>query len=311
MRIVYLGTPEFAVEPLRNLVKNGYDVVAVITAHDKPVGRKSVLTPPPIKVEANKLGIPVYQFKSIRKEGVETLRSLKPDLMITCAFGQILSQEVLDVPTMYTLNIHGSILPELRGAAPIQYALLEGKTKTGITIMKTDVGIDTGDILIKSEIEIDNQINYGELSNRLSSLGAELIVKALKLIENNEAKFIKQDNSKATFTKMIKAEDEIINFYRPAKEIHDKVRAYNPNPAARTTYDGTIMKIYKTKVIEEFGQFGFPGQVIISSPKIGLVVACGRGSIEIQELQMAGGKVMLAKSYLNGKGIELGAVLGK
>ena len=188
MKIVYLGTPNFAVAPLMRLIESKKNnIVAVVTNNDKPVGRKGIITPPPVKVLAQKYNIPVYQYDKIRVEGVEDLKNLKPDIMITCAFGQILSKEILDIPRFGVMNIHASLLPKYRGASPIHYAILNGETETGITIMKTDVGIDTGDILISEKIKIGDAETCGELFDRLSNLGADLIEKALDLILDGSA----------------------------------------------------------------------------------------------------------------------------
>ena len=220
MRIVYLGTPDFAVLPLKKIVESGkYEVVGVVTNKDKPVGRKQVFTACPVKQYAISQNIPVFQYDKIRVEGVSDMLSLKPDLFITCAFGQILSQELLDIPKLYTLNIHASLLPKYRGASPIHFAILNGESKTGVTIMKTDVGIDTGDMLIWQEVNIRDNETTGELFNELSIVGADLILKALDLVETGNAKFIKQDENKATFSKIIKKEMAKIDFKTTLDEI--------------------------------------------------------------------------------------------
>ena len=208
MKIIYLGTPEFAVKPLENILLSGkHEVLGVVCQPDRPIGRKAILTPPPVKQTAIKYGIPVYQYESVRKEGVEDLKKLCPDAMVTCAYGQILSQEILDIPKFGVYNIHASLLPKYRGASPIQYAVINGDKKTGITYMKTDVGMDTGDIIRQYEIPIGENETYGELSDRLSLLGAEHIVEILDEIENGKAVFKKQDNSFSSVVKPLKKED--------------------------------------------------------------------------------------------------------
>ena len=192
MRIVYCGSPDFAVKPLEKLVEKGYDIIAVISNEDKPVGRKQILTPTAVKQRALELGLPVYTYKSIRKQGVQDLKNLAPDIVVTCAFGQILSQELLDIPKM-TLNIHGSILPKYRGAAPIEKAIIDGESVTGITIMRTDAGIDTGDMLFSVETKIGETETAGELSERLSVIGANAIIDALEMVKTGNYTFTAQD----------------------------------------------------------------------------------------------------------------------
>ena len=200
MRIVFLGTPDFSVEPLKRIVENSnHQVVAVVCNKDKPVGRKKILTPPPVKAYALSKGIPVFQYDKIRLEGVNDVKNLNPDLMITCAFGQILSKEILDIPLKGVINIHASLLPKYRGASPIHYAILNGEKTTGITIMKTDVGIDTGDVMFSKEIQILENETCGQLFERLSVLGAECIIDALNLMDNDRATFTPQNDDQGNF----------------------------------------------------------------------------------------------------------------
>ncbi|MBE5750464.1 MAG: methionyl-tRNA formyltransferase [Clostridiales bacterium] len=301
MKIVYLGTPDFAVKPLKKLVDSGYEIIAVVTNRDKPVGRKRVLTPPPVKAYAVENGIAVYQYDKIRVEGVEDLKKLNPDLMITCAFGQILSQEIIDIPRLGVINIHASILPKYRGASPIHYAILNGEKTTGITIMKTDVGIDTGDIILQKETEIGDTETCGELFDRLSDLGAECIISALPLIESGKATFIKQDNNKATFTKIIKKEDAKIDFNRSAIDEYNKIRAFNPAPIAYTTLNGEPFKIYSAEIVDVSG---VPGTVIKADKE--LVIACGSGAISLKKVQKAGGNAMNISDFLRGNKFNVG-----
>jgi len=301
LKIVYLGTPDFAVKPLKKLVDSGYEIIAVVTNRDKPVGRKRVLTPPPVKAYAVENGIAVYQYDKIRVEGVEDLKKLNPDLMITCAFGQILSQEIIDIPRLGVINIHASILPKYRGASPIHYAILNGEKTTGITIMKTDVGIDTGDIILQKETEIGDTETCGELFDRLSDLGAECIISALPLIESGKATFIKQDNNKATFTKIIKKEDAKIDFNRSAIDEYNKIRAFNPAPIAYTTLNGEPFKIYSAEIVDVSG---VPGTVIKADKE--LVIACGSGAISLKKVQKAGGNAMNISDFLRGNKFNVG-----
>ena len=300
-----MGTPEFAVVPLKNLIENGFDVVAVVTNKDKPVGRKQILTPPPVKVYAESKGIKVLQYSKIRAEGLNDLLSIKPDVIVTCAFGQILSQEIIDVPKLGVYNIHASLLPKYRGASPISFAILNGEKETGVTIMKTDVGIDTGDILLSDKIKIEDEDNLGSLSEKLSALGGKLILSALKIIETGDFALTKQDESLASYTKMIKKEDALIDFGGSAENIVNKIRAFDPSPVAYTLLNGEPFKIYCAKAVDQSGN---AGEVLDSDGK--LIVACGRDAISIEKVQKAGGKPMLISDFLRGNRIEKGFKFG-
>lgn len=307
MRIVYLGTPDFAVAPLKAIL--GYktaEVVGVVCNKDKPVGRKKILTPPPVKVVAEEFGIPVFQYDKIRKEGAEDMRALKPDLMITCAFGQILSQELIDIPRLGVINIHASLLPAYRGASPINYALLSGEKETGITIMRTDIGIDTGDILLQKKLSIGEKETAGELFSRLSVCGAEAITQALPLIENGTAVYRKQNEAEATFTKIIKKEDAEIDFSESSERVVNKVRAFNPAPVAYTFYNGEPFKVYEAQAVCGSGQAG----TIIRADKE-LVVATGDGAVRLSVVQKAGGKAMKDSDFLRGAKLSAGERFGK
>ncbi len=307
MNVVYLGTPDFSVLPLKAIVESEkYNVIAVITNKDKPVGRKKILTAPPVKEYALSKGIPVYQYDKIRLEGVEDLKNLLPDIMITCAFGQILSQEILDIPKLGVINIHASLLPKYRGASPIHYAILNGEKTTGITIMKTDIGIDTGDIILQNSLEIKPNETCGELFDRLSLLGAESILKALEDISKNSVKYVKQEENKATLTKMIKKEQALIDWSKSAEQIYNQIRAFNPAPIAFTTINGLPFKIYSATVVEQKGN---AGEIIDNKNR--LVVACGEGAISLDKVQKAGGNAMRITDFLRGNKIEIGEMLGK
>ena len=302
MRIVYLGTPDFSVQPLKRLIEeNKHQIVGVITNKDKPVGRKQVLTPPPVKQYAEQLGLPVFQYDKIKLEGKEDLLKLNPDVMITCAFGQILSQEILDIPRLGVINIHASLLPKYRGASPIHYAILNGETQTGITIMKTDVGIDTGDIILQKSLEINPNETCGELFERLSNLGADCIVDALELIESGKAQFTKQNEVLATHTKIIKKEMAKIDWSDSAINVYNKIRAFNPAPVAYCTYQGLPFKIYKASVVEGCGEAG----KILNATNT-LVIACKSGALSLEMVQKAGGKAMPITDFLRGNKLLVG-----
>ncbi len=304
MRIIYLGTPDFAVGPLKKLIENGYDVIAVVTNKDKPVGRKQVLTAPPVKQFALENNIPVYQYEKIRFEGVDTLRELNPDIMITCAFGQILSKEILDIPRFGVINIHASILPKYRGASPIHFAILNGEKTTGITIMKTNEGVDTGDIIYQEEIEIGENETCGELFDRLSVLGADCLIKTLPSVFNNTAKYVVQDDEKATFSKIIRKEMAKIDWNDTAKNIINKIRAFNPSPIAFATFENNPFKIYSAKVSALKGGVG---EILKADNE--LVIGCIDGSVSLSVVQKAGGKMMNIADFLRGNKLVVGEEL--
>lgn len=306
MKIVFLGTPDFAVLPLKAVFETkGVEVAAVICNKDKPVGRKQVLTAPPVKVIAESLGIPVFQYDKIRVEGVEDLKRLAPDLMITCAFGQILSQEILDIPKYGVINIHASLLPKYRGASPIHYAILNGEKTTGITIMKTDIGIDTGDILLQKSIDIGEKETCGELFDRLSVLGAECVKEALAIIMQGKAVYSKQDESAATFTKIIKKELARIDWTKSADDIVNLIRAFNPAPVAFTDFRGEPFKVFSA---EKCALSGDAGKVIFADKK--LIVGAGENSVSLLKVCKAGGKPMSAADFLRGNAVDVGTKLG-
>ena len=301
MRIVYLGTPDFAVKPLEKLLDNNYNVVAVITNKDKPVGRKQILTAPPVKQTALKHGLKVLQYDKIRVEGVGDLRELKPDLLITCAFGQILSKEIIDIAPLGVINIHASLLPKYRGASPIHYAILNGEKKTGITIMKTDEGIDTGDIIYSEELDILENETCGSLFERLSVLGANSLIKVLPSIIDKSAKFVKQNDNDATFTKIIRKEMAKIDWNNTAESIVNQVRAFNPAPVAFATYLDMPFKVYEAQISDLKGKVG---QVLKADDS--LIIGCADKSVSLLKVQKAGGKPMEIKEFLRGNKFVVG-----
>ncbi len=309
MKIVFAGTPEFAVKPLENIVKNGFTVVGVITQTDKPQGRKGILTPPPVKTVAQELGIPVLQPEKIKDE-LETVRSLGGEILITCAYGQILTQEVLDLFPKGVWNIHAGLLPEYRGASPIQSCILAGETQTGVSVMKTELGLDCGDILLVERTQIDEKETYGELSERLSALGAEAIVKALKLLETEEYILTPQSADGVRVVRKIQKEQAKIDFSKTAKEIVNLVRGMNPAPVAYTELEGVKINVYLAEPAslldgEENAQ---NGEVLSESVKRGLVVKCFDGAVKVLEVQASGGKRMKGGDFLNGRKARKGQV---
>lgn len=313
MRIAFLGTPEFALPSLRMLYEQGHDI-AVFTQPDRPRDRGHGIAMPPVKQLALELGLPVYQFERIRDaEGVAALRGFDPDLMVTAAFGQILSAENLEIPRYGCINVHGSLLPKYRGAAPIQWAVINGEKVTGVTTMMTDIGLDTGDMLMFCATEIGGDETAGELYERLSVLGAELLKSTIAALEKGELTRIKQNEAEATRCGMIKKPMAEIDFSMSADRVHDLVRGMNPSPVAFTKLEGQPVKIYKTAKgcgYEVDSSEALPGECVIADSKRGLFVKCGEGLIEIKELQFAGSKRMEAKAALNSKKL-LHKVLGE
>lgn len=310
MRVVFLGTPDFAVASLEALIRNEYDVVGVFTQPDRPSRRGQKLTFPPVKECAIKHGLKVYQFDKIRKEeGVAALKALEPDIMVTAAFGQILSKEILDIPKYGCINVHGSLLPKYRGAAPIQWAIIKGETITGITSMFTDVGLDTGDILLQKEMTIGSEETAGELFDRMAPLGAELLIETLIKIENGDIVRIPQNEAEASHFPMLKKETGHIDFNKMADEIHNLVRGVTPWPGAYFLLNKDIIKVLKVKPLVGYQHMGNAGEVLVASAKAGLIIACKDGATEILELKAPSGKQMSAKSYIAGNAIKQKTVL--
>ena len=308
MRIVFLGTPVFAVRSLENLLSSRHEVLAVVTQPDRPVGRKMVLTPSPVKVCALSYGVKVLQYDKIRTQGVEDLKKLAPDVMVTCAFGQILSQEIIDIAPYGIVNVHGSLLPKYRGASPVQYAVINGDLETGITIMKTEAGIDCGDILAVEKVAIGEYETAGELFDRLSEVGARLIVDTLDKMEKGEIVPVKQDDANASYVKAIKKEQAKIDFSLPAKKIKDLIYGMNPSPVAYCYLNGKMLKIFRC-LLSDKEYDAKPGEVVKAELTEGIVVNCGSGSIIITELQIEGGKRLGAREFLLGRKIAKGDAL--
>ena len=285
-KVIFMGTPVFSVQVLQKIIHDGYEVIGVVTQPDRPVGRKRVLTPPPVKVEAMKHGIPVYQPEKIRQqEEYEKIISLKPDLIITAAFGQILPKELLDAPAHGCINVHASLLPELRGGAPIHYAIIQGKKKTGITIMYMVEKLDAGDILTQVEVPISENDNVGTLHDKLSEAGANLLSETLPRLLEGQITPIPQNNDEATFAYNIKREQEKIDWSKSGEEIYNHVRGLNPWPVAFTLLDGQVLKVWRTEKVS-----GITGQepgTIIKSETDGITVSTGNETaIRIQSCSL-------------------------
>lgn len=306
MRIVFLGTPEFAVPSLRALCDSGYEVVGVFTQPDRPKGRGNKVVPSPVKVFAAERGIPVYQPVRIRKESVADLKALQPDLCVTAAFGQILSQELLDIPRLGTINVHASLLPRHRGSAPINWAILQGDETVGVTTMFTDKGIDTGDMLLKAETPAIKGETAGELTVRMADLGAKLLIDTLKKLEDGTLVRIPQDHANMTYDPMLSKEMGIIDWTHCAADIVNRIHGLNPWPGCSTAIAGGRLKLLRAEAVAGAGQ---PGEIIAADAKSGLVIAAGEGAVCVTQLQAPGGKPMSSKDYLRGHPMAVGTVL--
>ena len=310
MRVVFMGTPEFAVPSLDALLDAGYDVVGVFTQPDRPVGRGHKLAACPVKARALERGCEVFQFERVRKpEGVAQMKALAPDVVVTAAFGQILTQELLDIPTRGVVNVHASLLPRHRGSAPINWCILQGEKVAGVTTMLTEAGIDTGDMLLKVETPIGELETAGELTVRLAELGAQLLVDTLPGYLSGALQPQKQDESQMTYEPMLDKEMGRIDWSRSAKEIACQIRGLNPWPCAYTDWEAGRLKVYLARPLDASVDAA-PGTVVASSAKEGLIVACGEGQLELMEIQAPNAKRMAAKAYLMGKKIETGTRFG-
>lgn len=310
MKIVFLGTPSFAVPSLNALIASRHEVLAVVCQPDKKVGREQKVVFSPVKELALKNGIKVLQYEKIRRDGVEELRSLGADLMVSCAYGQILSQEIIDIAPHGIINVHGSLLPKYRGAAPIQQAVIDGETETGITIMQTDVGIDSGDILSVVKTPIYEKETAGELFDRLSLLGADLLLETIDKIENGTIKPVKQDENKATHVSMIKKQDGLIDWNNTATQIFNKVRGMNPWPVAFTHINGKLLKFFDCEVFGcNFEDNAVCGEIVKCDYNFGIIVKCGKGYLKLNRLQEEGGKQLSANDFVSGRKLSVGSIL--
>lgn len=307
MRVLYMGTPDFAASALEAIIEAGHEVVAVVTQPDKEKGRGKQVSMSPVKECAIKYDIPVLQPVKIRlPENVEELKKYPADVYVVAAFGQILTQEILDIPKYGCINIHASLLPAYRGAAPIQWAILDGLKETGVTIMQMDAGIDTGDILLQETLQIESTDTGESLFDKLSVLGAKTIVKALPMIEKGELTPIKQDDSKSNYAKMLKKEMGLIDWNNSAEVIERYVRGLNSWPSAYSYINGKQLKIWKAEVVEANGN---PGEVI-AVDKNSVTVACGQNALKLIEIQLEGKKRMEVGAFLLGYKVNTGDCLG-
>ena len=302
MRIVFMGTPDIAATCLKKLLADGFDVAAVYTQPDRPKGRGMKLVFPPVKEVAVAAGIPVYQPESFRDaETVETLRTLRPDAIAVVAYGRILPQSVLDIPPKGCVNIHASCLPEYRGSAPYQWAVLDGKRETGVAAQFMVKQLDAGDVIAVSKTPIGPDETAGELLDRLAVLGADLLSQTMRRLSEGEVTATVQDESRAPYAPMLDKGMCPIDWTKTAQQVHDHVRGLNPWPVATAELGGKRFKVYSTAIVDGSGQ---PGEVL-GLTKTGLRVACGEGAVEIRSLQAEGGKRMAAPDYFRGHPLEI------
>ena len=300
MKIIFLGTPDFSASVLEALINSKHEVVGVVTQPDKPSGRGQKLVATPVKILAEKHNIPVYQFDRISKE-CAVLKTLNADLMVTAAYGQILRQNVLDLTPKGVYNVHASLLPKYRGSSPIQWCIINGEKMTGVTIMKTDIGVDTGDMVLAKYLEIGPDETAGELFDRLSVLGCEALLEALDLIESGKETYTKQDHENSSHFPMLNKDSGLIDFSKTADEISNLCRGLNPWPVAFVNLDeNNRLKVYKATKADLQGEFEV-GKVIFADDKNGLVVGCKDGAVSLDIIQSAGTKAMNAKDYLRGR----------
>lgn len=313
MRVLFWGTPEFAAAPLRALLGEGFEVIGVVTQPDKPTGRSRKRTPPPVKEIALEEKIPCFQPASAKdEEFLATIEAMQPDISIVVAYGHILPRRVIELPRLGTLNIHASLLPLLRGAAPIQAAIRQGFRQTGVTIMKMVPALDAGPIILTAAVPILDDETYGELQNRLAELGALTLIEALALIELGKAEEVAQDDSLATYASKVTRDDARVDWSLSVEEVGRIVRAYDPKPAAFTTLNGTDVKLFGARAASERSlqgaAAGEPGEVIAVNE--GIMVSCSDGAVCIRDVQPSGRNRMLASEWARGRGVSIGDRFG-
>ena len=309
MRILFMGTPDFALFSLRALVEAGENVIGVVTQPDKPKGRGYALTPPPVKVYAQEQGLPVYQPNTLRgEEFAALLEELAPELIVVVAYGKILPVNVLEYPKYGCINVHGSLLPEYRGAAPMQRAIIDGKRETGITTMVMADGIDTGDMLLRGKITIEENDNFETVHDKLGICGAEVLLETLKQLRAGSLQAIPQDEALATYAAKIEKEDCVLDFARPAQAVHDRIRGLSPIPLAFThTPDGKMLKVIASERLNE--TFDAPAGTVVSLEGGKITVACKEGAIALLSVLPEGKKRMSAADFINGRKLSVGDLL--
>lgn len=310
MRIVFMGTSAFAVPILEKLLDTSYEIAGVVTQPDRPKGRGNKLAASAVKEKAVSCGLSIFQPVKIKTpEAIEYIGEWRPDLIVVVSYGQIIPAAILQMPAFGCINVHASLLPKYRGAAPIQRCLMNGEKKSGVTTMFMDEGLDTGDILLQQEVEIGNETTFGQLHDQLAAVGAELLITTIEKLKTGTLVRRKQDEAASTYAAMIKKEDELINWQDKAKKIFDQIRALNPQPGASTMLSGETLKIFKSRIIKEPGD-GVPGEITAVLPS-GFIVKTGDGALEILEVQKAGKKRIDAGEFLRGSSLKAGIMLGK
>lgn len=309
MRILFMGTPDFALFSLRALVEAGEDVIGVVTQPDKPKGRGYTLTPPPVKVYATERGLPVWQPPTLRgEEFAQLLSEIDPELIVVVAYGKILPANVLEYPKYGCVNVHGSLLPEYRGAAPMQRAIIDGKPETGVTTMMMDVGLDTGDMLLSERLPIETNDNFETVHDKLGACGARVLLSTVEAIKDGSVKRVPQNAALATYAAKIEKSDCLIDFSRSAREVHNLVRGLSPIPLAFThTPDGKLLKVIETALVE--GDFDAPAGTVVSIAGGRVTVACAKGAIALLAVLPEGKKRMPADAFINGRGVGVGDLL--
>jgi methionyl-tRNA formyltransferase len=310
MRLVFLGTPAFAVPTLERMVQAGHRVPVVVTQPDRPRGRGRNTAPSPVKEAAARLGLPVYQPERVRRpEALDYLRGLGADGMVVVGYGQIIPQSVIDLAPFGIINVHASLLPKYRGAGPIQWAIVNGETRTGVTTMRIDAGLDTGDMLLKARTEIGPEENAIELGQRLAATGADLLVETMARLAAGTIVAEKQDGSQATLAPMLKKEDGLIDWTGTAQGIHNRVRGLQPWPGAYTTFRGQTMHVWRSRVISPEDAGGNARATFVSLKP--LVVRCGEGALELLDVQLEGRKRISAADFANGQRLTENDMLGE
>lgn len=310
MKIVFMGTPDISAVILKDLIDSKHEILAVVTQPDKPKGRGKQVGVTPVKELAMAHNIPVYQPLKVRaEEFVQILGEINPDIILVAAFGQILSKQILDMPKYGCVNVHASLLPKYRGAAPIQWAIIDGEETTGITIMHMDVGIDTGDMIMKESVKIDRKETFGSLHDKLAECGGKLLLKALEAIENNTATREKQKDEDSNYVVILKKEMGHIDYTRSAVQIERLIRGLNPWPSAYSYLDNKTLKIWDSEVTTDLESKSAKPGTIIDITKDSILVQTGGGILAIKELQLEGKKRMTSEAFLRGYTIELGTIL--
>ena len=305
MNIIFMGTPDFAVPTLQRIIDDGHTVTSVFTQPDKPVGRKQVLTPPPVKALALSRGIAVHQPDTLKGEEMAALiASQSPDVIVVVAYGKLLPQSVLDIPRLGCINVHGSLLPKYRGAAPIQWSVINGEKQTGVTTMYMARGLDTGDMILKSAVDIGENETSGQLHDRLSAVGAELLSQTIKLLEQGDAPREAQDDAQSCYAPMLDKTIAKVDFGKTSAQVHNHIRGMSPWPVAFTEVQGKILKLHSSVLAQGKGASG----ELLSEKQ--LIIACGSGAVEITEVQFDGSKRMTGEEFLRGHRLAKGTIIG-